>query len=132
MNILDLPDEMLLSIFHQCPAVDALNAFVDLHPRLDRIVCAPLLVRHLNFTVQSWNGEISAMQAQIVDRVSDTILPRINDRIAKFTLDPYAMRRVLTASIDYPSLSSLSLLNFPLQAIVQQLTGKTTVVMSMN
>jgi hypothetical protein len=132
MNLLDLPDEMLLSIFSQCAAVDALSTFIGLHPRLDRIVCDPLLVRHLNFTVNSWKGEIASMPEKIIDRMCDTILPRINDRINKLTLDSPAMERVLTPSIFYPSLSSLSLLNFPRKTIVQHLTRKITIVMSMN
>ena len=64
--------------------------------------------------------------------IHDTILLRINDRITKLALEPYAMERLLTASIDYSRLSSLSLLNFPRKTIVQHLSSKITVGMSMN
>jgi hypothetical protein len=132
MNLLDLPDEMLLSIFSQCTAVDAFSTFIGLHPRLDRIVCDPMLVRHLNVTVKTWQGEIVSISDQVTDRVCDTILPRINDRITKLTLEPHTMERVLCSSIDYPNLSSLSLVNFPRKTITQHLTGKISEPLSMN
>ena len=132
MHLLDLPDELLLFVFSQCTAVDALFTFTDLHPRLDRIVRDPMLVRHLNFTLNSANGQISSMLDHVVTRLCDTILPRISDRIERLILDPSAMERVLTPSIQYPNLSSLTLLNLPRKSIAQHLTGKVTVAKNMN
>jgi hypothetical protein len=132
MNLLDLPDEMLVSIFNEFTAVDALSTFIGLHPRLDRIVCDPMLVRHLDFTGTTWNGETICISDQVIDRVCGTILPRISEHINELTLNPPAMERVLTPLIVYRTLSSLSLLDFPLKSIVQHLTGKITIVISMN
>ena len=85
MHLLDLPDEILLAIFSYCIVVD------------------PLFVRHLNFTVESCKGEISAMPDQIVDRVCHAVRPRINDRIIALTLDSHTMERAaLTPSIVFP------------------------------
>ena len=129
MHLLDLPDEILLAIFSHCSVVDALSSFIDLNHRLDRIVCDRLFVRHLNFTVESCTGEISAMPDQIVDRVCHAVLPRIYDRIIALTLDPHTMERAaLTPSIVFPRLSSLSLLKFSRTTLVQHLTGKMIIV----
>ena len=59
MNLLDLPDEMLLCILNQFHAVDALCALSHLHPRLD------------------------------------SVLLRINGKVTKLILTPYAMERLL-------------------------------------
>ena len=71
------------------------------------------------------------MLDQTIDRVCDTILPHISGYITELTLDPPAMERVLIPAISYSSLSSLSLVDFPRKTIVQDLTGKITVAMSM-
>ena len=66
MHLLDLPDEMLLSVFSQCTAVDMLSTFIGIHPRLDRIVCDPMLVRHLDFTAKTWQDEIASISDQVL------------------------------------------------------------------
>jgi hypothetical protein len=43
LSILDLPDEMLLTIFNKLNMVDVLYSLVDVNERFDRLVLDPFL-----------------------------------------------------------------------------------------
>ncbi len=121
MNILDLPDEMLLAILNKMNMVDVLYSFVDVNQRFDRLVLDPLYICHLNFTNNSLLNRNSAIANQVLDRICERIVPRIHHKINKLTVQPLSMERLLT--IDYPQLHSLSLVNFKQKILLQYLTG---------
>ena len=113
MNLLDLPDEMLLSILTRFHPVDALCTLSHLHPRLDRLVFDPLSVRELDFTTTP---------SHHTPRSLENILPHINDKVTKLILTPHAMEQVL-GPVHYPRLSSLSLTNIPQEQLLEHLKG---------
>jgi hypothetical protein len=47
----------------------------------------------------------------VIDRICEKILPHINDKIIKLTIEPNAIERILHV-VDYLKVSSLSLMNF--------------------
>ena len=122
MNLLDLPDEILLFILEKIPVVDALFRHSGLHNRLDQFLFDPVYVREFDFTMKSWDESISPLNDLVIDRVCEEILPRINDKIIKLTLEPIAMERVLRA-VNYPQGSSLKLMNFTKRTLHQHFTG---------
>ncbi|CAF1260334.1 unnamed protein product, partial [Adineta steineri] len=122
MNLLDLPDEILLCILHKMNVVDALYRQSGLHHRLDQLLFDAIYVRELDFTIKSWDSSISPLNDLIIDKVCEKILSRINNKIIKLTIEPYAFERILN-NISYPKVSSLSLTNFSSKTLLQHLTG---------
>ena len=118
MNLLDLPDEMLLCILNRLHAVNALCSLPHLHPRLDRLVFDPLYVRQLDFTPRS-------LDDVIIDKDWSGVLSHISGLVTTLILPPHAIEPILGAA-DYPRLSSLSLINVPERTLLAQLQGSMT------
>ncbi|CAF4768493.1 unnamed protein product [Rotaria sp. Silwood2] len=123
MNILDLPDEMLLAILNKMNMVDVLYSLVDVNQRFDRLVLDSLYVCHLNFTNKTLLNRNSAIAKQVLDRICEKIFPRIYHKINKLTVQSLSMERILR-TMNYPQLHSLSLVNFKQKILLQHLTGK--------
>ena len=63
-----------------------------------------------------------SVDKQVLNRICEEILPRINNKINKLTVDRHSMERILRA-VDYPQLYSLSFVNFQPDTLLQHLTG---------
>lgn len=122
INILDLPDEILLAIINKLNMIDVLYSLVDVNQRLDRVILDPLYIHHLNLTVKSFFKNNSSVDNQVLDRICQAILPRINSKISKITVDQHSMERILHAAV-YPQLYSLSLVDFRQETLLPYLTG---------
>jgi len=122
INILDLPDEILLAIGDKLNMVDVLYSLVDVNQRFDRVILDPLYIHHLNLTVKSFFKNNSSVDNQVLDRICQAILPRINSKISKITVDQHSMERILHAAV-YPQLYSLSLVDFRQETLLPYLTG---------
>ncbi|CAF4786337.1 unnamed protein product, partial [Rotaria sp. Silwood2] len=131
MNILDLPDEMLLAILNKMNMVDVLYSLVDVNQRFDRLVLDSLYVCHLNFTNKSLLNRNSAIAKQVLDRICEKIFPRIYHKINKLTVQSLSMERILR-TMNYPQLHSLSLVNFKQKILLQHLTGDTILCRLLN
>jgi hypothetical protein len=51
LNILDLPNEILLIIFNKLHIVDVLYSLVDVIKEFDQLALDPLHIRHLDTTI---------------------------------------------------------------------------------
>lgn len=122
MNLLDLPDEVLLLILKKLNVVETLHQQCGVHSRLDRILFDGIYVSELDWTRKRWDESISSMDDLIIDRICENILPRINEQIVKLTLEPNSIEHVLHA-VHYPKLSSLSLRNFSKNILKNHLTS---------
>ena len=118
MNLLDLPDELLLCILNKIDVIETLCSLPHLHPRLHQLVFDPIYVRKLDFTSRSL-GHI------IIDRKLDDVLAHISGMVIKLILPPNAIERVLGA-VHYPRLTVLSLINVPERSLLAQLKGRMT------
>jgi hypothetical protein len=58
----------------------------------------------------------------ILDKVCEKILPQINDKITKLTVDSFSAERILGA-VKYPQLHSLSLVNYQSHILRRHLKG---------
>ena len=67
MNLLDLPDEILLLILKKLNVVEALHQQCGVHSRLDRILFDGIYVRELDWTRKRWDESISPMDDLIID-----------------------------------------------------------------
>jgi hypothetical protein len=125
LNILDLPDEILLIIFNKMNIVDVLYSLVDVNQRFDRLVLDPLTIRNIDMTMKTFESvydQTFSIDDQILSRICDKILCRIYDQINALTIEQYSMKCILHAT-NYPQLYSLSLINFEGKILDQYLTG---------
>ncbi|CAF0738190.1 unnamed protein product [Rotaria sordida] len=124
MNILDLPDEILLNIIKKLNMIDVLYSLVDVNQRFDRLVLDPFYTNHLDLTVKALLNDNFSIEKQVLSRICKEILPRINNKIKKLTVNQYSMEDILGAVV-YPQLYSLSLINFESDTLLPYLRDDT-------
>ena len=125
LNILDLPDEILLIICNKMNMIDVLYSLVDVNQRFDRLVLDPFTIRNLDMTNRTFASTYNptfSIDEKIFSKICDQILYRISDQINGFTIEQNSMNRILSAA-NYSQLYSLSLVNFEAQILNQYLTG---------
>ncbi|UJR30029.1 hypothetical protein I4U23_017574 [Adineta vaga] len=114
---------MLLAIFNKLNAIDMFYSLVDVNQRFDRLALDPLFVYHLSFVIKP--DDIHSSSADIeISRICSKILPRINEKITKLTLESQYFEYVINA-VSYPWLHSLSLANYEPEILIQHLSDKT-------
>jgi hypothetical protein len=114
LNILDLPNEILLIIFNKLHIVDVLYSLVYVTKEFDQLAVDPLRIRHLDttiLTIKSVFDRTFSIDRQILDRLSDKILLRIHHQVYQLTVEPHSIDRFLR-TVDYPQLYSLSFVDF--------------------
>ncbi|CAF1457214.1 unnamed protein product [Rotaria sordida] len=126
INILDLPDEMLRIIFNKLNMVDMLYSLVDVNQRFDRLAFDSLYIDHLDLVIKQDDIHNSSIDTHILDRICSKILPRINNKVTKFTLEPLSMECVF-GTVHYPQLHSLSFINFQPNILSQHLLDETII-----
>ncbi|CAF1370841.1 unnamed protein product [Rotaria sordida] len=117
INILDLPDEMLLSIFNKLNNIDILYSLVDVNQRFDRLVFNSLYIHDLNFTSNLLLDCEFKEYSKHFNRICTSILPRIRHQINKLTLRQLSIQRVLY-TCNFPQLHSLSLVSIDLTRLL--------------
>ncbi len=122
INILDLPDEMLISIFNKLNNVDILYSLVDVNQRFDRLALNSLYIHDLDLTINSLLDCKSKKYYEIFDRICKSISPRIQHQINKLTLGQLSIERVLN-TFNFPQLHSLSLVSIQLKRLLIYITG---------
>ncbi|CAF4552249.1 unnamed protein product [Rotaria socialis] len=116
VHLLDLPNEILLTILRKLNNIDVLYSLLDINNgRLDIIAQEKTFTNILNF--------VHIDEISLIDRFCMYILPRINHNIKYFILEPNFMERILLAAV-YPNLTELKLLNFEQQIASKYFTGK--------
>jgi hypothetical protein len=113
LNLLDLPDEILLIIIKQLKMVDILYSLVNITVRLDRLVLNPSYIRILDMTcmkMKNHSYDIYSIDDHVCERICQNVLSRINDQVNELIMDQSSIKRVLH-TIDYPQLHSLSLIH---------------------
>jgi hypothetical protein len=134
LTILDLPNEILLIIFNKLNMVDVLYSLVDVCERFDQLVLDPLRIRNLDMTsltMKSFFDRTYSIDNQVLDRICETILPRIHRQVNELTVEQQSIERVLHA-FNYPQLYSLSLMNFQAEKLYKLLTGRLFDFISIN
>ncbi len=125
LNMLDLPNEILLINFKKLNMVDVLCSLVDINQRFDQLVLNPPYIRDLDMTIMTFKSAIDitfSIDNQVLSRIYEKILPRIYHQVNKLTVEPNSMERILRP-MNYPQLYSLTLVNFQEEALYQYLKG---------
>ncbi len=125
LNILDLPNEILLIIINKLNIGDVFYSLVDINERFAQLVLHPLCIRNLDMTVMTMKScfdRTFSINDQVLSRICENILPQIHDQVNKLTVEPNSMERILL-TVNYPQLYSLSFVNFQEEILFQYLTG---------
>ncbi|CAF3278546.1 unnamed protein product [Rotaria sp. Silwood2] len=122
INILDLPDEILLIIFNKLHMIEMFYSLVNVNQRFNRLVLDPFFIHHLKLTIEPFLNDNSSVNNEIFDPIRTKILPRIDDKVTKRTIESLSMSCIFD-TIDFTALTSLRLVNFQSEILLQHLTG---------
>jgi len=106
VQLMDLPDEILMIILKKLDNVDVLYSLMDVNTRLNQIVHDPIfttkimLMKPIDQTLIQ--GDI------LLDRFCSQILPKIHHKIKWLKLQSASTERILLAG-DYPNLCQLDI-----------------------
>lgn len=120
-RLLDLPNEILLTILRNLNSVDVLYLlFYVGNERLNYLAQDKILSSTLDFA--SVDHSLLTYQ-QKLDQFCLDILPRISSNVWCLIVEPIAMERILLAA-DYSNLTRLKILNFEQKVAFKYLTGR--------
>jgi len=125
LNILDLPDEILLIIFNKLNTIDSLYSLVDVNKRFDQLVLNSLRIHKLdttNMVIKSYYDRTFSIDNNVLSKISKNILPRIYHQLNELIVEQNSVKHILLTA-NYPQLDSLSLVNFQKEILFQYLTG---------
>jgi hypothetical protein len=134
LNILELPDEILLIILNKLNGIDALYSLVDVNERFDRLVLNSLHIRNLDttsMTIQSYYDRTFSIDNNVLSKICEIILPRIHHQLNELIVEQNSVKHILLTA-NYPQLDSLSLVNFQKEILFQYLTGTLFIVFFIN
>ncbi|CAF1015413.1 unnamed protein product [Rotaria magnacalcarata] len=96
LNILDLPNEILLKIFNKLTMTDVLYSLVNATQRFDQLVLDPLYIRKLDMTsmtMKSFHDRIYSIDDLVLDKICKNVLPRINHQVHELIVEQHSMKR---------------------------------------
>lgn len=105
---MDLPDEILITIFKELSTIDVLN-LVDINQRLNNILYDHEIISHLTLFRYSSNNHIYPLDNTLIDLFCSKILPKIYHKIKWLNLELLSMQRVLEGN--YPNLCGIGIFN---------------------
>lgn len=118
VNILDLPNEILLIILRKLSNLDILYSLLGINDgRFDILAQEKTFSDILDFE--------HIDNTPLINRFTTDILPRIGHNVKCFMLQTIHMERILLASV-YPNLTEIKLCNFDRRIAWEYFTGKNS------
>jgi len=122
IGILDLSDEILLTIFKKLNNIDVLYSLIGVNKKLDKLARDITFTQSLNFVITLSNEADDSRINSILNRCCVDILPQIQHNIECLTLEPSLIQCILYIG-NYPKLRKLTLVNLQLETASRILTG---------
>jgi hypothetical protein len=125
LNILVLPDEILLMIFNKLNGIDALYSLMDVNEQFNRLVLNSLRIRTLDMTkmvIKSYYDRTFSLDNNFLSKICKQILPRIHHQLNELIVEQNSIKHVFPHT--YPQLDSLSFVNFEKEILFQYLIGR--------
>lgn len=123
LQLVDLPDELLLMIFKTLNGTLALYSFMGINRRFDQILQDSIFTNCLTLMTCSTNSCFSPMPCEINNHFYLNILPEIYHKIQWLNLEASTMERFL-CGINYPYLNKLGLYNVKEETVEHYFIGK--------
>jgi hypothetical protein len=114
VNIVDLCEEMLLTIFNKLNNIDVLYSLIGVNKKFDRLARDINFTQSFDFTTMLSNEDDSSKTNSMLNRFSCHIIPRIQHNIQCVTLDSRSMDSVLSIR-NFSKLHKLTLLNLKVE-----------------
>lgn len=131
LNILDLPNEILLIIFNKLNMIDTLYLLVDVNRRFNQLIFNYLYFYKLDMTFKTSFKSISlAMNDQILDRICKKVLPRIHHQVTELIIEQRSIQHILH-TVTYPQVYSLSLIEFEEEVLLNYLSGHFSILFAL-
>jgi hypothetical protein len=118
ISILDLSDEILLTIFKKLHNVDLLYSLTGINKKLDRVACDSSLTQCVDLTTVPLYGMSDSRMNAIIDRFCTDIFPRIHHSMESLIVQASIFQRILNVN-NYPNLRKLTLVNLELTMALQ-------------
>lgn len=125
MNILDLPNEILVMIFKNLHSADALYSLIDVNDRFASMVLDSLHIRRLDTVMLIRKYQVrrcTSIVGETLSEICNKILPRFHERLNELVVDQHSMEHLLRV-VPYSRLGLLSLLHFDEATLLRCLTG---------
>ena len=122
VQLLDLPDEVLLMILRKLECTDILYSLEGINKRLDAMVINRYNTIHVNLARNLIDDDVCLMFDIMLNRFCSQILPRIRHNVESFILEEINMERVLLAC-EYLNFHRLHIVNFGVDIGLCHLTG---------
>lgn len=121
-SIIDLPNEIILTIWDYLNQIDILHSFIGINNRFNKLARRIFYNCSIQLIQTNSEGGICSLPDSILDRYCFDILPQLSSDIQCLTLEPQSMERILLAT-NYPRLKKLILLNLDQQWALHYLNG---------
>lgn len=132
VHLLDLPNEMLISILRKLNNIDVLHSLLGINNyRLHALTESDVFTNILDFVTKSSTDDCYPISESILNRFCIDILPQISHKIKYLILEPLSMECILLAT-HYPNLTKLKLFNFRQETTLHYFTGKSLTYFSTN
>lgn len=123
VQLIDLPDELLLMIFKNLNNVQSLYSLMGINTQLDKILSDSIFTKELTLFTYISNNQICPLVDMVLDRFCLEILPKIHHKINFLNLESLSLERILLAT-DYSNLYGLGLYNVDKETTERIFTGK--------
>jgi hypothetical protein len=123
IQLTDLPDEILMTIFKQLYGVEILYSLIGVNKRLNRIVHDPIFTSVITLFNYRLDDSIYSLSYPMLDRFCSQILPQIHHKIEWLNLESSSMAHILL-STNYPNLYGLGLYGLEIERAKYLFTGK--------
>jgi len=119
VQLMDLPDEIIIMILKKLENVEVLYSFMGINTRLNQIVHDPIFTTKI--TIRILIFPTSILPSEVLDRFCCQILPKIHHKIEWLNIESIYIDRVLLSGV-YPNLRQLGIFIRDTEPF-QQLTG---------
>jgi hypothetical protein len=124
VNIMNLPDEIILIIWNKLNKIDAVYSFLNVNRRFDKLIRDKIYTRSIELIkTNSEEEDNCSLPDEILDRFCLDILPHIHYIVEQLILESLSMERILYAG-DYPQLCNLTLNNLTQEVAMRVLAGR--------
>ncbi|CAF4223650.1 unnamed protein product [Rotaria magnacalcarata] len=123
INIMDLPDEMILAIWNKLSKIDVLYSFVGVHQRFNRLVFDKAYIQSIEL-INLNSKHKHLLTAPILDRFCSYILPQAHQFVESLTLESISMERVLSVGT-YHHLRKLTIIKIDQEFALRHFTDES-------
>jgi hypothetical protein len=128
VSMMDLPDEMILTIWNKLNKLDVLYSFLGVNKRFNKLVHDIVYTRSIELIKSNSKNNNCSLTGPILDRFCLHILPRIHELVECLTLESISMERILSAGV-YPRLRKLTLVRVEHEFVSQHFTSMKVCLM---